>query len=70
MSNHQFYIVENELYSFININTCLIPKILSKMYGGVHFQECYNRGGGYCSYMIIENFVCICRSNLVRTSNC
>ena len=59
MPNHQFYIVENEVYSFININTCLIPKILSIMYGGVHFQECYNRDGGYCSNMII-----ICRISL------
>ena len=49
MPNHQFYIVENEVYSFININTRLIPKILSIMYGGVHFQECYNRDEGYCS---------------------
>ena len=23
------------------------------MYGGVHFQDCYNRDGGYCSNMII-----------------
>ena len=23
------------------------------MYGGVHFQECYKRDGGYCSNMII-----------------
>ena len=23
------------------------------MYGGVHFQECYNRDGGYYSNMII-----------------
>ena len=53
MPNHQFYIVENEVYSIININTCLIPKILSIMYGGVHFQDCYNRDGGYCSNMII-----------------
>ena len=22
------------------------------MYGGVHFQECYNRDGGYCSNML------------------
>ena len=56
LPNHQFYNVENEAYSFININTCLIPKILSIMYLGVHFQECYNRDGAYCSNMII-----ICR---------
>ena len=35
MPNHQFYIVENEVYSFININACLInpfpPSVL--MYG-------------------------------------
>ena len=62
MQNHQFYIVENEVYSFLNFNTGLIPKILSIMYGGVHFQECYNRDGGYCSNMII-----ICRiSQLFR----
>ena len=47
------YIVENYMYSFLNFNTCLIPKILSIMYGGVHFQEYYNRDGGYCSNMII-----------------
>ena len=29
-----------------------IPEILSIMYGGVHFQECYNRDGSYCSNMI------------------
>ena len=53
MPNHQFYIFENEVYSFIYINTCLIPKILSIMYGGVHLKECYNRDGSYCSNMII-----------------
>ena len=36
-----------------------LKKILSIMYGGVHFQECYNRDGGYCSNMII-----ICRISL------
>ena len=59
MRNHQFYIIQNEVHSFININTCLIPKILSIMYGGVHFKECYNRDGAYCSNMII-----ICRISL------
>ena len=61
MPNHQFYIVENEVYSFININTCLIPKILSIMYGGVHFQECFNRDGNYCSNMII---ICLFKCSL------
>ena len=37
-----YYIVKNEVYSFINFNTCLFPKFLYIMYGGVHFQECYN----------------------------
>ena len=55
MQNHQFYIVENEVYSFLNFNTRLIPKILSIMYGRVHFQECFNRDGGYYSNMI---FIC------------
>ena len=36
-----YYIVKNEVYSFINFNMCLFHKILSTMNGGVHFQECY-----------------------------
>ena len=41
ISDHQYYIAKNEVYSFINFNTCLFHKILSIMNRGVHFQEYY-----------------------------
>ena len=34
------HIVKNEVFSFININTCSFHKILSIMYGGV--QQSHN----------------------------
>ena len=37
---HQYYVAQ-KVHSFVNFNMCLFPKILSIMYGGVHFQECY-----------------------------